>query len=91
MQGLLLAGPAEVEHRRDLPDATIEAPTDVIVRVRLAGLCGSDLHPYLGRERVRPGVVPGHEAVGEAPADEAGIAREQDIPLQHGAAPYYTF
>jgi threonine dehydrogenase-like Zn-dependent dehydrogenase len=37
---------------------------DVIVRVTRAGLCGSDLHPYLGREPMARGTVPGHEAVG---------------------------
>jgi glutathione-independent formaldehyde dehydrogenase len=33
----------------DVPDPTIEAPTDVIVRVTSAGICGSDLHMYEGR------------------------------------------
>lgn len=68
MQGLLLIGPREVVHRSDLPDPTVEAPSDAVVAVRRSGLCGSDLHPYEGREAVRPGVVPGHEAVGEVVA-----------------------
>jgi threonine dehydrogenase-like Zn-dependent dehydrogenase len=39
---------------------------DAIVRVSLAGLCGSDLHPFFGRESgLQPGTVMGHEFVGE--------------------------
>jgi alcohol dehydrogenase len=68
MRGLVLDAVGEVAVRHDLPDPTIEAPTDAIVAVRAAGLCGSDLHPYLGREPARTGVVPGHEAVGEVVA-----------------------
>ncbi len=50
---------------RSLPDPVIEQPTDAIVRVQLAGLCGSDLHPFFGREvGIDPGTVMGHEFVG---------------------------
>ncbi|NIR51763.1 alcohol dehydrogenase catalytic domain-containing protein, partial [candidate division KSB1 bacterium] len=49
-----------------VPDPEIESPTDVIVEVRLTAICGSDLHPYHGRERgIDPGTVMGHEFVGE--------------------------
>jgi threonine dehydrogenase-like Zn-dependent dehydrogenase len=37
---------------------------DALVRVRSAGLCGSDLHPYLGKEVVDIGTIFGHEMVG---------------------------
>ena len=50
----------------NLADPVLEASTDAIVRVELAGLCGSDLHPFFGRERgILPGTVMGHEFVGE--------------------------
>jgi threonine dehydrogenase-like Zn-dependent dehydrogenase len=40
-------------------------PRDAIVRVSVAGLCGSDLHPFLGREPgLDAGTVMGHEVVG---------------------------
>jgi alcohol dehydrogenase len=55
-------------YRADLPDPSIQAPSDCLVAMRCAGLCGSDLHPYEGREVVRFGVVPGHEVVGEVVA-----------------------
>lgn len=75
MRGLVLTGVEQVDHRTDLPDPAVEAPSDAVVRVRLAGLCGSDLHPYLGREAVRYGVVPGHEVVGDVVAVGAEVRR----------------
>ncbi|GAA1748862.1 hypothetical protein [Aeromicrobium alkaliterrae] len=30
----------------DVPDPTIQAPTDAIIEVTTTGLCGSDLHLY---------------------------------------------
>lgn len=49
-----------------VPDPQLQSPTDVIVRVAAAGLCGSDLHPYFGRETgLDAGTVMGHEMVGE--------------------------
>ena len=49
-----------------VPDPSVMEPTDALIRVRLAGICGSDLHPYHGRERgLDCGAVMGHEAVGD--------------------------
>lgn len=46
-------------------DPHIEQRTDAIVQVEVAGLCGSDLHPFHGREvGLDPGTVMGHEFVG---------------------------
>ncbi|HSW29956.1 MAG TPA: alcohol dehydrogenase catalytic domain-containing protein [Longimicrobiales bacterium] len=60
-----------------VPDPCILEPGDVVVRVRVAGICGSDLHPYFGRERgLDPGTVMGHELLGdivEAGADVQGF------------------
>lgn len=50
----------------DAPDPVILEPTDVIVRVRVTGICGSDLHPYQGREvGLDHGTIIGHEFVGD--------------------------
>jgi len=52
-----------------VPDPGILQAGDAIVRVRAAGICGSDLHPYFGRERgLDPGTVMGHELLGEVVA-----------------------
>lgn len=58
----------------DVPEATLEAPTDVVVEVTTAGLCGSDLHPYFGREvGLDRGTVMGHEFVGRVAEIGAGV------------------
>lgn len=64
MRGLVFDGPYEIRFAHDLPEPEIKAPTDAVVAVSAAGLCGSDLHAYQGRETSATGVVPGHEAVG---------------------------
>jgi threonine dehydrogenase-like Zn-dependent dehydrogenase len=44
----------------------VEPPHDAVVRVLAAGICGSDLHVYHGRERgLDKGTILGHELVGE--------------------------
>jgi propanol-preferring alcohol dehydrogenase len=44
-------------------------PDELLVRVRVCGVCRTDLHVTQGDLPVhRPGVVPGHEAVGEVAA-----------------------
>src|SRR5207244_1135740 len=45
------------------PDAAIKAPTDAVVRVVLACVCGSDLWYYRGDSPFEPGPI-GHEFVG---------------------------
>ena len=49
----------------DVPDPTIEQPTDAIVRITSSGLCGSDLHLYeVMTPYMTPGDVLGHEPMG---------------------------
>ncbi len=45
------------------PDAAIKEPTDAVVRVVIACVCGSDLWPYRGESPFEPGPI-GHEFVG---------------------------
>jgi alcohol dehydrogenase len=50
----------------EVAEPELEEPTDAIVSVRYAAVCGSDLHPYRGRfGGAEPGRRPGHEFVGE--------------------------
>src|SRR3954464_1091759 len=49
---------------QDVPDATIADPTDAIVRVTSACICGSDLWPYGAMEPSETGQSMGHEAIG---------------------------
>ena len=43
MRGLTFHGDQDVRVD-NVPDAAIEKPTDALVKVTMAGICGSDLH-----------------------------------------------
>src|SRR3954466_1034031 len=49
---------------QDVPDATIADPTDALVRVTNACICGSDLWPYASMAPSETGQSMGHEAIG---------------------------
>src|SRR5213595_3971141 len=57
------AGDVRVE---DVPDARIVEPTDALVRVTHAAICGSDLWPYRNMEPAEGGRRMGHEFIGVA-------------------------
>jgi threonine dehydrogenase-like Zn-dependent dehydrogenase len=48
----------------DTPDPTIQQPTDALVRVTRACVCGSDLHPYHSMSAAEAGAPMGHEFIG---------------------------
>jgi 2-desacetyl-2-hydroxyethyl bacteriochlorophyllide A dehydrogenase len=62
----------------DVEEPRLRSATDVVVEVEAAGLCGSDLHPYYGREvGLDAGTIMGHEFVGrvvETGPDVHGLA-----------------
>ena len=64
MRALTWQGNSDVRVE-DVPDPTIQQPTDAIVRVTSTAICGSDLHLYsvLGAF-LHPGDVLGHEFMG---------------------------
>jgi threonine dehydrogenase-like Zn-dependent dehydrogenase len=82
MKALTFHGPQHVVVET-IPDPELVAPGDVLVRVEMAGICGSDLHPYLGREKgLDAGTVMGHEAVAvvvEIGAEVRGLRRGDRI------------
>jgi threonine dehydrogenase-like Zn-dependent dehydrogenase len=55
------AGDVRVE---SIPDAKIKQPTDALVRITRACICGSDLWPYRDMEPGETGRPMGHEAIG---------------------------
>jgi threonine dehydrogenase-like Zn-dependent dehydrogenase len=55
------AGDVRIEN---VTDARLTEPTDALVRVTRACICGSDLWPYKAMEPSDAGVVMGHEAIG---------------------------
>ncbi len=55
----------------DVPDPAIQLPTDALVRVVRACVCGSDLHPFHSLPATPEGTPMGHEFVGVV--EEIGI------------------
>lgn len=74
MKALVYNGPRNVTVQ-EVPDARIERPTDVLVKITTTNICGSDLHMYEGRTDVEPGTVLGHENLGQV--IEIGSAVDQ--------------
>ncbi|MDQ1720579.1 MAG: glutathione-independent formaldehyde dehydrogenase [Pseudonocardiales bacterium] len=64
MKAVVYDGPRQVSVK-DVPDARIERPTDVLVRITATNICGSDLHMYEGRTDFETGRWFGHENLGE--------------------------
>ncbi|WP_182909609.1 glutathione-independent formaldehyde dehydrogenase [Microbispora sp. H13382] len=74
MKAVVYEGPRQVGVK-NVPDARIEMPTDVLVRVTTTNICGSDLHMYEGRTDLEPGRVLGHENLGEVVEVGPGVVR----------------
>jgi threonine dehydrogenase-like Zn-dependent dehydrogenase len=57
-------------------DPVLVEPGDAVVRLERAGICGSDLHVYRGRETgLDAGTVMGHEGVGRVEAIGPAVTR----------------
>lgn len=77
MKSLVWTGPRQFEMQDNPPLALREG--DVLLRVRYAGICGSELSGYLGTNSLRkPPLVMGHEFAGEVVATQ-GDVREFSI------------
>ncbi len=63
MRGVVMHAPGDVRVE-DLPEPTIQQPTDAIIRLAAACVCGSDLWPYRGADAVNEPKPMGHEYVG---------------------------
>ncbi len=59
---------------QEVPDPT-PGPGQVLIEVAATGLCGTDLHIYLGEYRCTPPVVLGHEVAGTIAAVGPGVTR----------------
>lgn len=63
MRAALMYGAGDVRVE-NVPDPVLVEPTDAIVRVVAACVCGSDLHAYRAMPAAETGVQTGHEFVG---------------------------
>lgn len=63
MKALVYTGPESLEIR-DVP-APVLGAGEVLVEIKAVGICGSDMHAYLGHDDRRPApLILGHEAAG---------------------------
>ena len=72
------AGDVRIE---DIPDPSIVEPTDAVLRVTRACICGSDLWPYASMEPSETGQSMGHEAIGvvEAVGSDVSAVHPGDL------------
>jgi len=63
MRATVLHGAGDVRIE-NVPDASIVDPTDAVIRVSRACICGSDLWPYRSKQPGTDGQRIGHEAIG---------------------------
>jgi threonine dehydrogenase-like Zn-dependent dehydrogenase len=61
---------------REFPPLTDPGPGEAIVRIDMAGICGTDVHLWLGQLPVPIPVVLGHETVGHIEALGEGLAQD---------------
>jgi len=66
MKAAVLIEPTKVQIR-ELP-APVPGKNEVLIKIREAGICGTDYALFLGHLSVRYPIIPGHEAVGEITA-----------------------
>ncbi|QNK82309.1 zinc-dependent alcohol dehydrogenase family protein [Nakamurella sp. PAMC28650] len=83
MRAAVLHAPGEIS-TEEVPDPTIVMPTDALVRVTAACICGSDLWPYRGIAKSTGRI--GHEFVGVV--EEVGAAVESLTVGQVVIAPF---
>lgn len=63
MRGVIMHSPRDIRVE-ERPDPVIEEPTDAVIRVTAACICGSDLWPYRGTDPVTEPTPMGHEYIG---------------------------
>jgi threonine dehydrogenase-like Zn-dependent dehydrogenase len=74
MRATVLYGAGDVRIE-NVPDATLIDPTDALIRVTRACICGSDLWPYRLMESSETGQSMGHEAIGVVEAVGSAVSQ----------------
>ena len=92
MRALVKPGPGPGMVVREIPEPPV-GPSDVLIRVHFAGVCGTDLHIWewdaWASGRLRPPVTIGHEFAGEIvrlgpEAEAAGLLAVGDLVTAEG-------
>src|SRR5438552_1351663 len=87
MRGTMLYGPRDVRFE-ERPDPTIIEPTDAIIRISAACVCGSDLWPYRGIEPTTQPRPMGHEYCGTV--ERVGSAVKHIKPRQFVVGSFFA-
>ena len=70
---------------REYPTPREPVPGEVLVRVDAAGICGTDVHLWLGQLKIPIPVILGHETVGRIEVLGAGLKADwRGTPLAQG-------
>jgi threonine dehydrogenase-like Zn-dependent dehydrogenase len=77
MQAVVFHAPRDVRVE-EVPLPQIEEPEDVVLRVDRAAICGTDLHPYVGRLEMEEGFVLGHEYLGTIVEKGGGVTQFEE-------------
>ncbi len=72
MRATLMYGAGDVRVE-DVPDSTLDEPTDALVRITASCVCGSDLHPYGSLSPEDGPAHMGHEFIGVVEETGAGV------------------
>ena len=86
MKATLIYGAGDIRVE-EVPDPTLSAATDAIVRITHACICGSDLWPYKNREASDEGGRIGHEFIGVVEETGSDVSRVQKGDLV--VAPFF--
>lgn len=70
-----------------IPKVTV--PTDVLVKVKYSGLCGSDLHYYRGHIPLKEGTTMGHEFVGTI-VEKGSDVKDLDLKIGDNVVSTFT-
>src|SRR5438067_2759221 len=87
MRGTMLYGPRDVRFE-ERPDPTMLEPTDTIIRIAAACVCGSDLWPYRGIDAPGQPTPMGHEYCGIV--EEVGAAVQHIKPGQFVVGSFFA-
>ena len=80
MKALVYDGPKVVSYR-EVPDP-IPDQDNVLIKIKAVGICGSDMHAYLGHDDRRPApLILGHEAAGTISGGDRNGERVTINPL----------
>jgi threonine dehydrogenase-like Zn-dependent dehydrogenase len=74
MRGAVLHGPYDVRYEERQEPGILE-PTDALIRISATCVCGSDLWPYRGIQKVTEPVPMGHEYCGVVEAVGSAVRR----------------